>query len=242
MVYLSIIFLFFVLSAVTFSRAGIWRNSVTLWSDAAEKVPDCARIWGNLGNAYAAVANRGDALNAFKRGLDLDPNDIQTLYDSGTMYLNLGDIDQAHSLLKKLLTLVPNHVIGLVSYGDCCLLLGDYVEAEKSYLRSHQLQPDAVEPLVKLGNSAVLMNRLDDARRYYLDAEKISGDNPEIAYNMACVESLSGYVDSALSWLDKALQRGYRDAHTLHTNQELANARADARFERILARYFIEKK
>lgn len=238
LVYLPILLPLVALSFATFSRAAIWRDSVTLWSDAAAKVDGLARIWGNLGNAYDAANKRGPALTCYKHGLDLDPNDIQILYNLGTLYMLLGDNSQAYGTLNKLLTLVPNHVMGLVSMGDTCVQLGDFTSAEKSYQRAYQLQPNAADPLVKLGNIAVIMNRLEDALGYYLKAEKLGGLNPDIAYNIACIESMANRTDSSLLWLDKALQRGYHDEYTLRTNQELVNAQNDRRFEKLLERYF----
>ncbi len=230
------------LSLVTYNRAGVWRNPVTLWSDAASKVTDCSRVWGYLGSAYDAAKDRGPAIYAYKRGLDLDPNDIKILYNSGSMYMLLGDNDQAYIILKKLLELSPNHIMGLVAFGDICLLKGEFSAAEGSFLRAHQLQPTAVDPLIKLGNAAVVMDRLDDAIVYYLKAEKIMEGNPDVAYNIACVESMFGRVDSSLSWLDKALQRGYHDEYTLRSNQELMIVREDVRFEQLLAHYFSRKR
>jgi Flp pilus assembly protein TadD len=226
------------LSIVTYKRVGVWRGPVELWSDAATKTPDSSRVWGNLGNAYDASGNRGLAGYAYKRGLEIDPNNEQILFDSGSMYMRLGDNYQAYILLKRLLYLLPNHIMGLVFYGDICLQRGDYAEAEKSYLRAHSLQPDAVDPLVALGNSAVITKRFDDAREYYFKAEKIYEENPDIAYNIACVDSMSGRIDSALLWLDKALHRGFHDETTLRTSQELLLVRGDSRFERLMAHYF----
>lgn len=230
------------LAVLTYSRAGIWRNSVTLWSDAASKVTNSSRIWGYLGNAYDAAKDRGPAIYAYKRGLELNPDNIKILYDSGSMYLLLGDSDQAYSLLKKLLDLAPQHNLGLIAFGDICLLRGDNTEAEKSYLHAHQLQPDAVDPLLKLGNMAVVMNRLDAALGYYLKAEQAYNGHPDIAYNIACVEAMSGRLDSSFSWLEKALQRGYRDEFTLRSNQELMSVREDVRFDQLLVRYLSNGK
>lgn len=236
-VYLLLALLMITLAAATWQRAAVWRNSVTLWSDAAAKVTDSARIWGYLGNAHDAAKDRGPAIQAYQRGLELDPDNESILYNSGSMYLLLGDNEQAYSLLKKLLQRSPDHIMGLVAFGDVVMLRGDFAEAEKSYLRAHQLQPSAPDPLLKLGNAAVITNRLDAALGYYLRAEEAFKGHPEIAYNIACVEALLGRVDSSLSWLDKALQRGYNDEYRLRTNEELVLVREDLRFEQLLGRY-----
>lgn len=239
LVYLVIALPIIALSVATYNRAGVWRDSVTLWSDAASKVTDYGRIWGYLGNAFDVANNREQALVAYKRAIALDPNDMQITYNLGTLYMLLGDNEQAYILLNKLVTLAPNHIMGQVSMGDTFLQRGDYAAAQNCYLRAHQLQPTAVDPLVKLGNTAVIMNRLDEALGYYLRAEKINGWNPDIAYNIACLESMFGRVDSSLSWLEKALQRGYHDGYTLRSNQELTIVREDVRFEELLGRYLL---
>jgi tetratricopeptide (TPR) repeat protein len=230
------------LSILTYNRAGFWRNSVILWTDATSKVTDCARIWGYMGNAYDEAKDRGSAIYSYNRGLAINPNDMKILYDSGSMYLLLGDNEQAYSILKKLMGLAPNHIMGLVAFGDVSVLRGDYAEAEKSYYRANQLQPNAPDPLIKLGNLAVVTNRLNDALGYYLHAEEVYEGHPEIAYNIACVESLFGRVDSSLFWLDKALQRGYKSEFTLRSNEELLIVREDVRFEQLLSHNFHDGK
>lgn len=230
------------LAVLTYNRANVWRNPVALWGDAVVKVTDCARIWGYWGSACDSAKDRRTAMYAYKRGLEINPDDIQILYNAGSLYLFLRDNDQAYRMLKKLLTLTPNHVKGLVAFGDVCMLRGDYAEAEKSYLHAHQLQPGAPDPLNKLGNTAVIMNRLDDALRYYLMAERTYAGNPDIAYNIACLESMSGRVDSSLLWLGKALQRGYHNVYTLRSNRELMIVRKDVRFEQLLSQYFSAKR
>lgn len=237
-VYLLIALLLTTLAVASFKRAAVWRNSVTLWSDAVTKVTDCARIWGYLGNAHDAAKDRGAAIYAYQRGLELEPDNESILYNSGSMYLLLGDNEQAYKSLKKLLDRSPNHIMGLVAFGDIAMLRGDFAEGESSYLRAHELQPSAPDPLLKLGNAAVVANRLDDALGYYLRAEETVKDHPEIAYNIACVESMTGRVESSLAWLDKALQRGFQDEYKLRTNEELLLVRGDARFEELMWRYF----
>jgi len=241
-VYLLLAFLLTTLAVTTWKRAGVWRNSVTLWSDAVLKAPNCGRIWGYLGNAHDAAKDRGPAIYAFQRGLALEPDNESILYNSGSMYLLLGDNEQAYTLLRKLLDRSPNHIMGLVAFGDLAMLRGDFAEGEKSYLRAHQLQPSAPDPLLKLGNAAVVTNRLDDALDYYLRAEETFEGHPVIAYNLACVEAMLGRVELSLSWLDRALQRGYHDEYTLRSNQELELVRGDVRFEQLLERYFLKSK
>jgi hypothetical protein len=57
-----------------------------------------------------------------------------------------------------------------------------------------------------LGNLALQQVRFDLARDYFMRAETRWVNDPEIAYRLACVASLSGRTAEALVWLEKALR------------------------------------
>jgi hypothetical protein len=61
-----------------------------------------------------------------------------------------------------------------------------------------------------------------------------------IAYKLACAESLAGRKDVALSWLDRAFQRGFNDLEELFYSSELAPVRNEVRFNYLVEKYFPE--
>lgn len=241
MVHSLLVLLLLVLAIVSFQRAGVWRNSLTLWSDAVAKVPVASRAWGHLGEAYLDAGDRGAARRAYERGLEADPTQGLVLCGLGSLYTELGELDKGYVLLKRNLELDPSDAIGWAALGDNYLKRRNYPEAEKAYKQALTVQPDAMQVVVMLGDLAVIQGRLDLARDYYGRVEGTWRDNPDIAYHLAGVESLSGRPDEALAWLEEALRRGFRDYAKLSADKNLSALRNEARFNSLLRQFFAEQ-
>ncbi len=227
-----------VLSITSFQRVGVWRDSLTLWSDAAAKVPDSDMVWEHYGEALRFSGQLDAARQAYERGLKLGPSNTEILAGLGDLYTELGELDNGLTLLQELLKIKPYYVTGWASLGNNYLKRGNYVEAEKAYKRAQQLQPEAMQVVMLLGNLALVQGRLDLARSYYNQIEARDGYNQEIAYQLACVESLAGQKDDALVWLEKALQRGYSDYEKLLVDQQLSPLWQEPRFNYLMQQYF----
>jgi len=65
------------LGAVTHVRNQDYRSEVALWQATAKTSPGKARVWNNLGYAYRLEGNSIAARSAYRRALEIDPNDIQ---------------------------------------------------------------------------------------------------------------------------------------------------------------------
>lgn len=55
-------------------------------------------------------------------------------------------------------------------------------------------------------------------------------------YNVACVYSIQHKSDDAFTWLDKAIERGFRDLATLEQDEDMAHVRNDPRFAKVIER------
>ena len=128
--------------------------------------------------------------------------------------------------------------MGWAALGDMYLHRRDHDAAEMAYKRAQELQPEAAQVLSRLGELAAAEGRLDAARLYYGQVEAQGGDDPLIAYQLARIEALSGQTDAAMLWLERSLQRGYRDYGALMVDEELAPVRTDRRFDILMQRYF----
>jgi len=241
--YVVIFVMMFGLALLSCQRAAVWHDARTLWSDAAKKSPNHFMVWEALGEAYhfSKPMMVTEAMHAYRRALELDPQNEFSLYNSGVLYENVGDFDKAHEMLNKLLDNNPDHVMGLASRGDIFLKQKNYEAAEKAYKRAYQLQPESVEVVHSLGDLALLQKRFELAREYFLQLEAKRPKDPEIPYKLACVEAQSDHNTEALLWLEKALQRGYRDYSAIHDGKELEALWNEPRFNMLLDQYFPEE-
>lgn len=228
-----------VLSAVSFIRTSAWKNPLTLWSAVVEKYPDLPLPWELLGEACLSMpGKKREALDAFTKAATINPASGDALYKIGKVSTETGDYERGYVALKKMLTLYPEHVMGLAALGDVSVYRGQYAEAEKSYKRALLLQPDALGLLKSLGNLAMVKGEFVEARGYFSKFDSIGGADPEVAFRLACIASLLGRKIESIDWLEKALQRGYRDYAKLNLDQSLSPIWDDPRFNYLMIQYF----
>ncbi len=82
-------------TVLTFERNKIWKDEITLFTDAVEKSPHKARPYAALGVAFN---DRGDfvkALSNFNRVIAIDPAYDHAYFNRGTFYERQGDLDRA---------------------------------------------------------------------------------------------------------------------------------------------------
>lgn len=230
------------LSAATFQRTTVWQNDLTLWEDAVAKDPGNSRAWSNLGITYVKSESLAEAKRAFQIALELLPANMSALNGLASLDIIEGRVENAERLLKNLFSLAPDNspelVKGLGNMGNVYLLQGNYAEAEKMYAKGLAISPDDGGLLMLQGSLAVVRHDLEKARLYYARAEAVKAGNAEVAFQMACIESLAGATERSLVWLDESLQRGYRNYNNLVSNDELSAVRTDPGFNVLLRQYF----
>jgi hypothetical protein len=89
-----------------------------------------------------------------------------------------------------------------------------------------------------LGNAYLLQRELGPARSSLLTALKF-GESPDVLYNLACVEAVSGNRSDALRLLRRAIKAGYQHLENIKTDHELDSLRPLPEFRRLVAQYYI---
>jgi Flp pilus assembly protein TadD len=229
------------LAMVSFQRAAVWKDSLTLWTDAVAKTPTSAFAWEHLGETYTLMGNISSARRAYEQGLALDASNTEILSGLGDLYTGSGELEKGLVLFKKLLDIKPSYVSGWAGLGDNYMKRGDYIEAEKSYKQAYALQPEAVQVISRLGNLDMIRGRFASARDFYLLAESRGGNDPDVAYYLACAEAATGRKDEALVWLEKAFLRGFSDLQLVAGDSRISVVKSDPRFSLLLDTYFSKK-
>jgi len=233
--------LLFSYAVISVQRCGIWRDASTLWSDTVRKSPNSSVAWEALAEArhYTSNPRFEEAITAYRRAIELNPNGDISRYNLGVAYIELNDFVNGDKVLQELLRRSPNNVMGWAAYGDSALRQLDFGEAEKRYKKAMELQPEAVQVHRKIGNLMVVTGRFAEARSSFLRIEALQGENdPLNAYELARIESLMGDTGASLRWLERALQRGYYDFAGILADEELTPVMSDGRFADLVSKYF----
>lgn len=227
------------LGVVSFQRAGVWKNGVTLWRDAVGKSPDKSVTWQRYGEAcQKAPLLQDEALRAYRRALGLNPTSTITIYNMGILFFEKGDYAESVAILNRMLKDNPENVMGWTALGNAQVMMKNYQQAEHSFQRAHKLQPDAMQPLFYLGDLTYKLGEMEKSRGYYAKAEAMAGDDPGIAFQLACVEAATGNIAKSLQWLEVAFQRGFNDYQLVCSSEKLTKLHSEAGFHYLLTRYF----
>jgi tetratricopeptide (TPR) repeat protein len=240
----SLVLWLLTLSFLSFQRTAVWKDSITLFTDATAKSPDGFRVWKMLGELHRSSGNSEASRVALERCLQLKPDSTDILWALADLYTELGQLDKGKDYLHRLLAIDPKYVMGWSTLGNNYLGSRNFKLAKEMYTNALVLQPDALEVYTLLGKLAVAEKHFDEARANFnvIEADKRHWRLDDNAYQMVRTESLAGRVDEAFVWLEKALLRGYNDYYTLNTNMELSVLWDSPRFAYLMHQYFPEEE
>ena len=84
----------FVLAFLTFERCKVWKDSVSLWSDAISVHPS-PLAYNNLGLGLAMTGRTTEAIPEFRKALEMDPEDAGNHTNFADVLIKSGRVDEA---------------------------------------------------------------------------------------------------------------------------------------------------
>ncbi|HWB96749.1 MAG TPA: tetratricopeptide repeat protein, partial [Bryobacteraceae bacterium] len=136
-----------------------------------------------------------DALAAFRKALEIEPENIETLNSMGYASAVAGDLDSATQALRRYAQLRPRDANPLDSLGDVHLYLGKLAEAEQNYLQAHQKSPAFLDgaTLLKAAHTRLMTGEIGQADALFAKyrAERAAARDPllllrEAEWSWAC--------------------------------------------------------
>ena len=125
-----------------------------------ENTPRDAIDWNELGNSFASSKKLDNAIEAYKKAIEMNPKFGHPYCNLGFVYYRLGKYDEAVSLYKKSIELLDNLEDKAISWnrlGDAYRRLGDYGNALSAYQKSNELAP-ALSPVMARARTTLLEN------------------------------------------------------------------------------------
>jgi eukaryotic-like serine/threonine-protein kinase len=159
------------------------------------------------------------------------------------------DRDTIAAQLKVLGSENPDTLSSESDLVDLLLAQRRYEEAEKMARQDFEVQlrsqgpqhPNTLIALQQLGTSLALSHRYPEAVKLFQEELKAQS-NPSDGnlrwhawYSFACVATAAGHTDDAIKYLREAIDRGYKDADGLMTDDDLKSLRQNAQFQQLVA-------
>jgi tetratricopeptide (TPR) repeat protein len=103
-----VVMLIIVMGGVSLMQERYWRDSIALFSRAAQVTPEDAGIQGNLGRALAQAGRVGEAVPHFEKAVTLSPADVEEQISLARALLLSGDAAAAEPHLAEAVRLSPD--------------------------------------------------------------------------------------------------------------------------------------
>jgi tetratricopeptide (TPR) repeat protein len=195
-----------VYSVGTVNRNALWRDDLTLFTDAVRKSPDAALPHLNLGIAYAKQNSLDEAIIEYNSALSLKPDYAEAHNDLAVVYLKEDRLIETANELVSALKLKPDYAVAHYNLGIAYGKQNRLGEAVNEFISALKLKPDFAEAYYDLGTTYAKQNRLDEAVSEFIAALKLKPDYAEAHHNLGTAYRDENRLDEAVSEFIMALK------------------------------------
>ncbi|HEY3347773.1 MAG TPA: tetratricopeptide repeat protein, partial [Nitrospirota bacterium] len=99
----SAVVLVIVLGAISFARAGVWKDPIILWQDANNKYPGLARPYVSLGVSYGMKGDFRKSIGYLEKSVQIKPDSSDGWANLGNAYSGVHELKKAEECYRKAL-------------------------------------------------------------------------------------------------------------------------------------------
>ncbi len=178
--------------AGTVYRNGVWRNGISLWSDAVAKSPESSLAHTNLGTGYAQQGRNDKAIEHFLKALRFSdplarPHLANIHYNLGTTYQQMGRDDMAMGEYKVVAEISPSDFRPHYNLGVLYQQVGEDEAALEAYRAALKRHPSDFRSYHNIG--LLYQNRGETALAagFYRKALSINPDYVKSRVNLEAI-------------------------------------------------------
>jgi tetratricopeptide (TPR) repeat protein len=153
------------------------KKAIEQYQKIAELVPNDIEAWLILGRLQKVAQNSVESEAAFKKALELDPDNEDALTGLAMVYSDLGDGRRASELLAKVVEKSPN-LRTLTSLAAAYEQMREYALAAETLRRASELAPENGEIKRAMAQNYLMADQIDEALGIY---EQLVKEDPRDA-------------------------------------------------------------
>jgi len=177
------------LAALSFAQTRVWRNSLTLWENAAAITPTNGPLHNNLGNALLVAGNLAAAAEQFELAQRLEPTNPRPYINLAVIAQRVGAADQAVELLRQVLEVAPNDHRAMSNLAALLMDQNEYAAAQALLEQAIVLRPEFGDAHTNLGVLHAELGNYQKARAHFLSALRINPSDKIVEHNLSLLES-----------------------------------------------------
>ena len=193
-------------SVATYNRNDFWKSGLKLWEDVVEKSPNKARPYLAVGYFKAEAGMNSEAVNYFKKAMELSPGYHDARVGLAAAYLNLGRFDEARVELEKVVKASPGTADAVRLLALTYIKLGRNEEALRVLIDPATRNDKDYDILNITGTVYAQMGNFERAEEYFEKALALKPDTVEIVNNLARLYEKFGHVDKGIRAAKRVLE------------------------------------
>jgi eukaryotic-like serine/threonine-protein kinase len=176
------------------------QKAADYWAALLAIYPDMWSASNNLGRSYMQMGRWGEAVEALKRAVRLEPNVMLTYNSLSQIYLDeLGDLDAALAICRQQLSYDDQQQYAYDKLGWALLGKGDLAQAREAFQKAIDIDPRATLDLSRLGHVYRLEGRYREAVETFLRIPPIDPAERSAYYDAGVASRLLGDERAARS-------------------------------------------
>jgi tetratricopeptide (TPR) repeat protein len=197
-------------------------------------------VFATLAAVIVAVGTIGTYLYVRARGMAIDAAADVTSSAARSLKSQAAAVSKPHdspsdSRAKQLDAKVSNALL-TVAFKNGIGYAGQrmYDNALKEFLTVESSQPDFPGIQLNIGATYLQLRQFEAARQHLTKAQQQAPSDPNLYYNLACLEAATGNGVAAIQNLRTAVDHGFRDLNALKSDPDLTSIRRDKQFAEIV--------
>jgi len=203
--------------------------------------PMVAMSYVGVGIAYLNLCDYAAAEEWLNKALALQPDYWFAQGLLSWVSMAKGEYQQCIERAEKILASDPNEVRALTTIGNAQLMLGNYPRAEEYLAKSVSI--DSLHgDTTNLGYVYWKTGRQDEAREMFarsleVDQKELSQGNEgyRVLHELSQINAIQGNKAEAYTWLQKAIDAGWRFYKGAEVDPTLENLHGDDKFKKMMA-------
>lgn len=184
-------------AAQSWQRLDRYDASIPVLQRLVSRQPESAVAHFLLGAGYERTGKRREAVAAFRRVLEIDPDFHAALNYLGYTYAEAGEnLDEALRLVRRAVALDPDNGSYVDSLGWTYHQLGRHEQAREALERAARLEPADATLQEHLGDVYVALGQNDRAREAYRRALELGDDDTDNSDDADDLETVRRKLDS----------------------------------------------
>ncbi len=172
--------------------------------------------WETLGVYHKDHGRSVQAILAYEKAVEVDPEFAGGHYNLGNMYYDMKRYDRAAIYFRKVIALKPDFAEAYFNLGNLYYDTGKFERAIANFEKVIALKPDFAEAHYQAGNARYGLGEYDRAAAHFETAIKLKPQFVAAYYNLGDLYYRTGRFDAAVRAYRKAiaLKPGYARAYS----------------------------